>query len=351
MPEEEEARARRGAPAHRAQRQPVPQRRRAGAVGARLELPQDGQHPDHRRPRAEDRGRAAQDQELRQEVAERDQDDPGRDGVVARHEAWTPRSWNASARSSNAPTRLDRTSGGAQCRSPDTPHRSTTLHLNWYCCPTSADCAGKAGARPQLTVTVSTAGRPHPIASAQPTLDRSMLDPSRRATARVPRAVRDLSQRDASAAAHAGSTGLAVSEAVGAPGGPPTRFTPNADTRDVESGGDRTDRRRRARGRRTPQGPRRASGPRRRRLARETGLDARDGFLGLRARAEARSGGSSPRRWGRIPSRACRRREPRSRSLSKKSQEDRPRRHLDPDVGRVAPAIDGEAGRSPARRG
>jgi len=43
------------------------------------------EHPDDRRPRAEERGRAAQDQEFRQEVPERDQDDPGRDEPVARH--------------------------------------------------------------------------------------------------------------------------------------------------------------------------------------------------------------------------------------------------------------------------
>src|SRR5207302_821786 len=35
------------------------------------------EHPGDRRSRAEDRGGAPEDQELRQEIAERDQDDPG----------------------------------------------------------------------------------------------------------------------------------------------------------------------------------------------------------------------------------------------------------------------------------
>src|SRR5437660_4159984 len=42
------------------------------------------EHPGDRRSRAEDRGGAPEDQELRQEIAERDQDDPGRDGAVPR---------------------------------------------------------------------------------------------------------------------------------------------------------------------------------------------------------------------------------------------------------------------------
>ena len=63
------------------------ERRRDGAVGALLQLPQEREHPDHRRARAEDRVRDAQDQELRPQVAQRDQGDPGRDGALPRHEA------------------------------------------------------------------------------------------------------------------------------------------------------------------------------------------------------------------------------------------------------------------------
>ena len=84
-----------------AEREPVPQRGRAGAVGARLELSQDRQHPDHRRPGPEERGRAAQDQELRQEVPQRDQDDPRRDGAAPRHAA-RPRGAGAAARAVRA---------------------------------------------------------------------------------------------------------------------------------------------------------------------------------------------------------------------------------------------------------
>src|SRR3989441_11553113 len=64
----------------------------------RLELSEDRQHSDHRRSRAEDRGRAPEDEELRQEVAQRDQDDPRRDGPLARH-APRPRGARAPARS------------------------------------------------------------------------------------------------------------------------------------------------------------------------------------------------------------------------------------------------------------
>ncbi len=59
------------------------------------------EHPDHRGPRAEDRGRAAQDEELRQEVAQRDQDDARGDGPLARH-APGSRGARAAARSVRA---------------------------------------------------------------------------------------------------------------------------------------------------------------------------------------------------------------------------------------------------------
>src|SRR5207245_9007805 len=82
---------------YRPERQPLPQRGRARALRLRLDLPEDRQHPNHRRPRAEDRGRAAEDEELRQEVAQRDQDDSRRDGPLARHAA-RPRGARAPAR-------------------------------------------------------------------------------------------------------------------------------------------------------------------------------------------------------------------------------------------------------------
>src|SRR5262249_1658626 len=79
--------ARRRPPADRAEREPLPQRRRAGAVGSRVELSQDREHPDDRRPRAEERSQPAKDEELRQEVAQGDQADPGRDEPPPRLEA------------------------------------------------------------------------------------------------------------------------------------------------------------------------------------------------------------------------------------------------------------------------
>ena len=56
-----------------AQREPLPVGGRARAVGAIGELPAEREHPLHRRAGAADRGRDAQDQELRPQVAERDQ--------------------------------------------------------------------------------------------------------------------------------------------------------------------------------------------------------------------------------------------------------------------------------------
>ena len=52
-----------------------------------LQLPEEREHPDHRRAGAEDRSRDAQDQELRPQVAERDQGDPALDGPQPRHAA------------------------------------------------------------------------------------------------------------------------------------------------------------------------------------------------------------------------------------------------------------------------
>ena len=62
-------------------------RRRARAVGALGQLPAERQHPLHRRARAEDRSRDAEDEELRPQVAQGDQRNPRRDGPLARHEA------------------------------------------------------------------------------------------------------------------------------------------------------------------------------------------------------------------------------------------------------------------------
>jgi hypothetical protein len=57
------------------------ERRRAGAVGPLVQLPEERQHPHDRRAGPEDRVGDAEDQELRQEVAQRDQGDPGRMGL------------------------------------------------------------------------------------------------------------------------------------------------------------------------------------------------------------------------------------------------------------------------------
>ncbi len=64
----------------------VPQEgRRARAVGALGELPEERQHRLYRRPRAEDRGRDAADAEFRPQVAQRDQGSAGADGPASRH--------------------------------------------------------------------------------------------------------------------------------------------------------------------------------------------------------------------------------------------------------------------------
>ena len=61
--------------------------RRARAVGALGQLPAERRHQVHRRARAAQRGRDAQDQELRAQVAERDQGDPRGSRPRVRHEA------------------------------------------------------------------------------------------------------------------------------------------------------------------------------------------------------------------------------------------------------------------------
>ena len=59
--------------------------RRARAVGALVQLPEERQHQDHSRAGAEDRRRDAQDQELRSQEPERDQGNPADDGAEPRH--------------------------------------------------------------------------------------------------------------------------------------------------------------------------------------------------------------------------------------------------------------------------
>ena len=96
----EETAAKRDETRPRAERneKPLLQRRGARALRPRVQLLQGHEHPDHRRSRAEDRGRAAQDEELRQEVAQRDQDDPQGDGPLTRY-APRPGGARAAARS------------------------------------------------------------------------------------------------------------------------------------------------------------------------------------------------------------------------------------------------------------
>ena len=60
--------------------------RRARAERALLQLPEERQHSDHRRAGAEDRSRNAAHQELRPQIAERDQGNSGQHGPLARHE-------------------------------------------------------------------------------------------------------------------------------------------------------------------------------------------------------------------------------------------------------------------------
>ena len=82
QPQDPQAEPARGRCAQRASRQ---ERRGAGAVGAVVQLPEEREHPDDSRAGAEDRSRDAEDEELRQQVAERDQGDPAVDGSRPRH--------------------------------------------------------------------------------------------------------------------------------------------------------------------------------------------------------------------------------------------------------------------------
>ena len=70
-----------------AQREPRQERRGARALGPLVQLPEEREHPNDSRARAEDRRRDAQDEELRPQVSERDQRDSVRDGPEPRHAA------------------------------------------------------------------------------------------------------------------------------------------------------------------------------------------------------------------------------------------------------------------------
>ena len=69
-----------------APRAPGPLRGRAGAFRAQLQLPEERQHSVHPRARAEERKRNAEDQELRPQIAQRDQRYTGEDGPQPGHE-------------------------------------------------------------------------------------------------------------------------------------------------------------------------------------------------------------------------------------------------------------------------
>ena len=58
-----------------------PLRGRTGAERSFVQLPEERQHPDHRRTGAEDRSRDAADEELRPQVAQRNQGNPGEHGA------------------------------------------------------------------------------------------------------------------------------------------------------------------------------------------------------------------------------------------------------------------------------
>jgi hypothetical protein len=67
------------------QRSPEPLRGGTRTQRPLLQLPQERQHPDHRRSGPEDRSRNAAHQELRPQVAQRDQGDPRRPRPRLRH--------------------------------------------------------------------------------------------------------------------------------------------------------------------------------------------------------------------------------------------------------------------------
>ena len=78
---EEVSRARHG----QDERSPEPLGGRAGTERSFLQLPEERQHPDHRRTGAEDRSRNAAHQEFRPQVAQRNQGNSGEHGPLAGH--------------------------------------------------------------------------------------------------------------------------------------------------------------------------------------------------------------------------------------------------------------------------
>ena len=72
---------------HRPQAAPRDPGHRLRAVGPQPQLPAEDEHPHARRPDADDRGRAALQQELRRDVAGRDQGDDAGEGPAAGHGA------------------------------------------------------------------------------------------------------------------------------------------------------------------------------------------------------------------------------------------------------------------------
>ena len=146
----------------RAGRRRRPRRRRDAAVNENLfrpvdelelsralgQLPAERRHQVHRRAGAEDRAGDAQDQELRPQVAERDQGDPARDGARPRHAprqlpgARGARPAAAAAREGDAPDMRHRGSqGGSSARIAGAPPRAV---------PQPGDGAARArgGSRP-----------------------------------------------------------------------------------------------------------------------------------------------------------------------------------------------------------
>ena len=115
--------------ARRRQREPRQERRGAGAVGPFVQLPEEREHPDDSRAGAEDRGRDAQDEELRPQEPERDQGDPAHDGPEPRH---ARRSAGAirtrGRRSGRRPGGLDGTSRQGFQPTPPSSHHKAMRH-------------------------------------------------------------------------------------------------------------------------------------------------------------------------------------------------------------------------------
>src|SRR5262249_14020656 len=92
----------------------------------------------------EKRGRAPQDQELRQEVAERDQVDPGRDGPLPRH---APRSGRARAAADTGRQGL-RSLAEAMPVAYLRPRRSSGLNVGWRAPDGGAPAPATSGGAP-----------------------------------------------------------------------------------------------------------------------------------------------------------------------------------------------------------